>query len=354
MEIIAKAKPIQFRIVSSGVECASLDDLKEHFDIKSIAETIKDGRLAKWLDRIGQSDIAHRIKDIKEVNVESSEDIIKVITAITGTNYLREKGISDLDYILQLDKDQWTKCCAELIIKETMLKNQEVLLYAYHHHIDLVKNPISYFGTFLDKGNPEVLWIYGKHQFAEKEEKGFPYIKMAASKGSKDAQKFLQNHSYISKEVVGKKIAEVLNNCRELKTCLHILSLLSEDTSTYDEEAREVFELCHHYINGFYNRCTTSIGIFEAANSQFVKEVGRFLYLYAHEKNYALSVISSRYNQINLKPSKQRASQFKHGFRYRNMFIETKYGIKIDMPENPSGSEYKDFVIEFLSNIYNF
>lgn len=354
MEIIAKAKPIQFRIVSSGVECATLDDLKDHFDIKSIADTIKDGRLAKWLDRIGQSDIAHRIRDIKDVNIENHEDIIKVITAITGTNYQQKKGISDLDYIKQLDKDRWTKCCAELVIKEKMQKNQEILLYAYHHHIDLVKNHMSYFGTFLDKRNPEVLWIYGKHLLIDNQEKAIRYIKMAARKGSKDAEDFVLNRITISKEVVCKKIAEVLNNGRELKTCLKKLRLLSEDTFKYDEEAREVSELCYHYINGFDNRCTTSIGMFEAANSQFVKEVGRFLYLYAREKKYSLSVISSRYNQINLKPSKQRVVQFKQGIRYRDMFIETKYGKKIDMPENPSGAEYKDFVIEFLSNIYNF
>lgn len=354
MDIIAKAKPVRFRIVSGGVECTSLDDLRTHFDIKSIADTIMDGRLAKWLDGIGKPAIASKIRSIKEVNTESFVDTLNVISTLSETNYQREKGISNLEYIKHLDSNDWTTYCAELIIKEKMLKDQEVLLYAYHHHRELVKNPTSFFGTFLDNGNPEVLWIYGSHVYSENKKKARVYIEQAAEKGLKVAQDFLLNHKLYSKDEVCRKIKETLNNGLNFEKSLQEFKLLSEDTISYDEETREVFKLCSHYTKGLCGRCSLSINKFTQANFAFVKEVSRFLYLYAHESKYSLFEIGNRYDQINFKPAEMRAKQFRNDLRYYDMFIKTKFGVRIKMPENPSGAEYRDFIIEFLSNIYNF
>ena len=177
---------------------------------------------------------------------------------------------------------------------------------------------------------------------------------MAASKGWKDAQNFYLDHNDFNKEFVCKKIADILNG-QNLNEILEKLRKLKEDTLKYDEESREVFKLCYHYINGFSDGRILNIDQFKDANSTFVKEVGKFLYCYANEERRGKLEKAQIYMKIKFKPARKRAEQLGFGLLHRNeMYIETKDNIKIPMPENPTKQEYITFVIKFLSNIYNF
>ena len=55
-------KPVNIRIVSNGVQCADLKMLKENFCISDIKDVL-DGRLVKWLNNIGEKELAQKVKD---------------------------------------------------------------------------------------------------------------------------------------------------------------------------------------------------------------------------------------------------------------------------------------------------
>ena len=55
-------KPVNIRIVSNGVQCADLKMLKENFCISDIKDVL-DSRLVKWLNNIGEKELAQKVKD---------------------------------------------------------------------------------------------------------------------------------------------------------------------------------------------------------------------------------------------------------------------------------------------------
>lgn len=84
------AKKERFALkLSDGSEVRTLDDLKEHFDIKSVAEHFFDGKLLEWLEDRYYDDEAEEVKQLssndndlakklcKIFGVESEEDILR-------------------------------------------------------------------------------------------------------------------------------------------------------------------------------------------------------------------------------------------------------------------------------------
>ena len=62
MKLIAKAKPVKIRIRVGGMEHTTLESLKENFIWEEV-EPLLDGRLSKWLDTIGKSEIKQKFID---------------------------------------------------------------------------------------------------------------------------------------------------------------------------------------------------------------------------------------------------------------------------------------------------
>lgn len=368
MDIIAKAKPVRFRIVSGGVECTSLDDLRTHFDLKSVADTINDGRLEKWLNYIKEFEFAEKIKEIGKFDSSDMKMSLRVLSLFTGKEYNRENFMSDVEFIEFLDKDRDTAEFALDLIKDTIHEDVDVLLYAYHNHCDLIPDVHTYFAPFLDCDNPEVLWEYGFDLLTspilignkEKEQEGISYIEKAAQKGWKDAVDFLKSyHSRHINDSRKEKITKILKDNLRTSNKIDLFQKLTWYNSYTDVE-RDLFEICEIVCKCVgYNR--TLGGIREQLESNVNKNTNNhyhviieFLLIYTKESwgYFGDSGAIASYNRLDYGPSHQRAKDLSVTFSKK--IITTSQNVKIKMPINPDSRQYEEFVINFLSNILYF
>lgn len=94
MKLFPKAKPIRIRIVSGGEEHSSIETLRNNYSLKDIHPLVNDGRLYKWLIRVGESkatEVAYRL--IGSNTNASSKDMVELTAAIFNTT---AKSIEDL------------------------------------------------------------------------------------------------------------------------------------------------------------------------------------------------------------------------------------------------------------------
>ena len=67
MKLEPKAKPIRIRIKLGYSEYSSWDSVKKsNFSIKELYPLFKDGRLERWLEQIGEKQLAHRTSELSE------------------------------------------------------------------------------------------------------------------------------------------------------------------------------------------------------------------------------------------------------------------------------------------------
>lgn len=373
MDIIAKAKPVRFRIVSSGVECTSLDDLRAHFDLKSVADTINDGRLEKWLNNIKEYEFAKQVKEIGKFDSSNMEMSLKVLSLFTGKKYNREKYISDIEYIKFLDKDKNTSEFAVLMIKEFIHKDVDVLLYAYHNHAELVTDVHTYFEPFL-KTSRVVMWLYGKFLVDSNEEdskeKGLEFIRKAAEKGHKEAEEFLRNE--------GRKAIEDLDN-EELQREVTSIILMNIGTYSgewqkksdiaskllihlaslpqYSQETKEIFKLFSKFCKlaklSHMWMIRNELEILKIQKYGTAQKLFDFIDLYAREEIMSKDKVISSYKGLNYLPATKRAEEIqkmRRGIKYK-LELVTKQNRHIRMPENPDYSQFIHFLYSFMTNI---
>lgn len=376
MDIIAKAKPVRFRIVSGGVECTSLDDLRTHFDLKSVADTINDGRLEKWLNYIKEFEFAKQVRAIGKFEPSDMKMSLRVLSLFTGREYNRENFMSDIEFIKFLESDKNTSGFAIDLMKESIHKDIDVLLYAYHNHVELITDVHACFEPFLSTSNTEVMWLYGKLLIDSKVKsdvkKGLNYIKEAAKKSNKEANDFLN-----SKEIseIDRKLKCEIDEERMpiiqgiIERCLtdspyywteNVKQKLSTYISSlyYTDAEKDVFKLCAELTSlvscnsiDEYKFCMEKIrpNGFGTMNNVF-----RFLYLYALEIDTHPSKSIEKYMELNYEPAKQRAIDLKRGVYKRINVLVTKDNKLIKMYTHPNYKNYLCFVHSFLLNLFNF
>ncbi len=66
MKLEPKAKPIRIRIKLGNSEHSSLDSVKSNFSIKELYPLFKDRRLERWLEQIGEKQLAHRTSELSK------------------------------------------------------------------------------------------------------------------------------------------------------------------------------------------------------------------------------------------------------------------------------------------------
>ena len=94
MKLTPKAKPIRIRIVSGGEEHSSIDSLRHNYSLGDILPLVKDGRLYKWLLRIGETKIANSAYKLIHCNTyANSRDMVELTATIFNTN---AKNLDDL------------------------------------------------------------------------------------------------------------------------------------------------------------------------------------------------------------------------------------------------------------------
>ncbi|MBQ6750155.1 MAG: hypothetical protein IJR02_05225 [Bacteroidaceae bacterium] len=69
---VPKAKPVKIRIISGGEEHSSLDSLRHHFNLDEV-ESLLDGRLVNWLNRIGEPDMAKKVSVLQQPLIKAED-----------------------------------------------------------------------------------------------------------------------------------------------------------------------------------------------------------------------------------------------------------------------------------------
>lgn len=365
MDIIAKAKPVRFRIVSGEVECTSLDDLRTHFDLKSVADTINDGRLEKWLNYIKEFDFAKQVKEIGKFDPSDMEMSLRVLSLFTGEEYGRENFNSDIEYIEFLDKDKNTSKFAHNLIKESMHKDVDVLLYAYHNHTELITDVHECFKPFLET-SIEVMWLYGKFLIESKNEEttGIEYIKNAANNGHKEAVEFVQGEGRnLDNEQLKSKITSIIastmgpnsgvwrsNSAPASRTFINLAS-----SNNYPQEVKDIFKVFSKFseLARIPQMWMIRDALKHMKNQNFgtAQKIFDFIYLYAREEMLSMDYVISCYRKLNYPPATIRAQEFRRGKRRSELVLATKQDRYIQMTENPGFSQFIHFLYSFMANI---
>lgn len=99
MELIPKAKPIRIRIVSGGEEHSSIESLRHNYSLGDILPLVKDGRLHKWLLRVGEKNAADSAYDLIGSNTnDNSRDMVELTASIFNTKAI---SIEELQLLWQ-------------------------------------------------------------------------------------------------------------------------------------------------------------------------------------------------------------------------------------------------------------
>lgn len=378
MDIKAIAKPIRFRIVSGGVECASLDDLRANFDLKSIKETINDGRLVKWLNYIKENDLAEKVRNVGtfDFSDKNRDKYLELLSLLTGIDYSRGNK-SDVEYIEFLDNDKNTSTFAIDLIKELMDRDVEVFLYAYRNYKELISDERKYFEAFKSSSNRDFIWEYGNVLvYSHEIEKGLGYIKEAANRGHEEAQEFIKSNKIseikekkygISKDRIP-EIQRIIENCLPPSSHIRCTEYRYDEkfymlvsSAEYSKAERDVFRLCSALCKLYYcSRISEIQKCMKDTKKDFnlMNKVFSFLCLYAFEQNTSREESMKQYLELEYEPATQRAkyieSTCSHTINNRTMVLVTTQNKEIKMVDTPKRNKFVDFVWEFLRNLFNF
>lgn len=94
MKLTPKAKPIRIRIVSGGEEHSSIDSLRNNYSFEDILPLVKDGRLHKWLLRVGEIKAAEYADSLIGCNTSANSKDMVILTASIFN--IQAKNIEDL------------------------------------------------------------------------------------------------------------------------------------------------------------------------------------------------------------------------------------------------------------------
>lgn len=94
MKLTPKAKPIRIRIVSGGEEHSTIETLRNNYSLGDILPLVKDGRLHKWLLRVGETKAAEYAYILIGSNTyANSKDMVDLTASIFN---IRAKNIEEL------------------------------------------------------------------------------------------------------------------------------------------------------------------------------------------------------------------------------------------------------------------
>lgn len=99
MKLEPKAKPVRIRILSGGEEHSSIESLRNNYSLTDILPLARDGRLHKWLLRVGETKAAEDAYILIGSNTyANSRDMVALTASIFNTP---AKNIEDLQKLWQ-------------------------------------------------------------------------------------------------------------------------------------------------------------------------------------------------------------------------------------------------------------
>lgn len=384
MNIKPIAKRVRFRIVSSGVECTSLDELKEHFEPKSVFSAIQDGRLEKWLKAIGEDKFADDMNKHFPKDLSNAEQCVEFSSFfITGKVLRRSAYKTQLEYLEALCAIKGTEDYVKHIINNIECKKDNIalLLFAYEKgFVDDVKNA---FQPYVDQGydNPVLFYVYGK--VLEKEgdlKKGLYFIKKSAELGNKDAQNYLEHKNNVG--IDKDKLTQVINQCFDDVMIHDVFSyfdkkffqIIEDSRFSYlnaemfwhasDNFAKELLNPKAYYskeeldLLDFCRLCCKSVTTYPndenfasgRGYSNMLRNEYFFVKTYFHEPENRYGAISN-YKSMNYAPAKIRAEDLSNNHSTHIRLKNSKGSIYMQM--DPGQWIYALFIYRYLTNLFN-
>lgn len=362
MELIAKAKPIHFRIISSGVECTSLDDLFRHFDKDSIADTIKDGRLSRWLRQIQEKDVADKIDKIRGLSFTTRDNILKLYSALVDDELNPTRFPNDVDLVKYFEGKSYTKKLAESLMKQQMKKDFAMLSHVYDYHKELIDDLEEAFEIFAKKNDIEAMWILGRNLYFEandsKKKKGIDYINRAANKGHKKAIDFKKKNKIKDKKIYDNDLSlRIKEIAMEFQTWRYSYSKTAkrkfiEEKKLYgiNDIEKSILDFCIFCcelaampnLKSIFSYIERNIPANDKLSKSYI-----FLSIYLAEiKGHPEAI--KRYRALGYKPATERAKDLG---KYNIREVITRGTSTIKMPLNPSYEEFLKFLHNFMLNI---
>lgn len=255
MKLVPRAKPVKIRILSGGYEHSDLLSLKRHFNWEDISPLLMDGRLSKWLRRIGESEKAEAIKNTQsedpelltiynklfEENIHSIQDIVE--------KSVHDNGLLSLVGSL---KKHWPK--EDLI---------DALIQTTDNHIksELAEILLEDSNSFDEVTSGQLLFEMGKAIYeTTNEEKGIELIKKASKKGLREAQDFYKiylklKHPELNNIDYSNKLKIIISN-KDIKYKIQYswhynIPIVENNMSKYRGLAKEYLKLSNFCLNAY-------------------------------------------------------------------------------------------------------
>lgn len=393
MNIKPIAKRVRFRIVSSGVECTSLDELKEHFEPKSVFSAIQDGRLEKWLKAIGEDKFAIEMAKHLPKDFSNTEQCLEFLSFFITGNVLRRSAYkTHLEYFQELCKIKELKDYVRQMIASDLASKTDVdlLLFAYKKGFvdDAQKAFRKYIKDKTYERHSDLFYVYGKALEKEGDtQTARKYIKKSIQLGNKEAEEYLNTHpvvnNYLEKEIealIVKSFNRALNanphkghytkienfienNPYSIKDLFEsacnqfIFQKKRFKGSTSDCKKYAAMNLCHlccdSVINVVHGNLLLSRGQdfkdFLHNEYLFVRTYFRECYNFSNS-NVQDRVIADYDKQIDYPPALQRAELLKSG--EKNIVLKLSNN-SIPMPHECSRDAYAEFIYRYLTNLFN-
>lgn len=203
MEIIAKAKPIRFTIISNNVECATYTDLVNNFRISDVSKAVKNGSLAKWLKQQGYIDKANSLVEFQDSDFSSLDDKRRLANLITGEthNYYKLKP-TDLLRSIEEEVFKWSDIDYD-VIKDYAKKHVDFAIAANNNKVLKSTDKIDIFKLHEKTPGGIPLYIIGREYQANTDipswYKGYNYILKASQMGCQLAIDDIVKHQGILK-----------------------------------------------------------------------------------------------------------------------------------------------------------
>lgn len=399
MNIKPIAKRVRFRIVSSGVECTSLDELKEHFEPKSVFSAIQDGRLEKWLKAIGEDKFAIEMAKHLPKDFSNTEQCLEFLSFFITGNVLRRSAYkTHLEYFQELCKIKELKDYVRQMIASDLASKTDVdlLLFAYKKGFvdDAQKAFRKYIKDKTYERHSDLFYVYGKALEKEGDtQTARKYIKKSIQLGNKEAEEYLNTHpvvnNYLVKEIealIVKSFNRALNANPNKGRYTKIENFIKDNPywidnlfecacnqfnfqkkrfegSTSDCKKYAAMDLCHLCCDSVINFNKQSNLLMSSGQDfkdflhneyLFVRTYYRECeYKYYHNDQVRNEVIADYNKLINFPPALQRA-ELLHSDITNHMNIKLKLSNNsIPMPHECSPASYAEFIYRYLTNLFN-
>lgn len=148
MNLNPRPKPIRYRVSSGGVEHASLESLRSHFNWSEVKELIRSARIQEWLRKVDKSDIADSIDSAIKENA-SDWSIAALFFGLDGTlvdgwlSLVKYWYNQHFEHTIQLNLDEWANSNLKIEQLKNQLPSSLLMMMGDHQYKSVMSLPLE-------------------------------------------------------------------------------------------------------------------------------------------------------------------------------------------------------------------